>query len=88
MCILEFSKVPMYEFHYDYSKSNMATNRNNYSQTLISWCMILKLEMFVTIFVRIKKCLVLAIFLVNQNITIIQTHQKKLVGFLLNNLLD
>ena len=41
MCILEFSKVPIYEFHYGYSKSNMAADRDDYSQTLISWCMIL-----------------------------------------------
>ena len=35
MCILELSKVLMYEFHYDYIKINMTTNQNHYSQTLI-----------------------------------------------------
>ena len=35
MCILELSKVLIYEFHYDYIKKNMAKNQNYYSQTLI-----------------------------------------------------
>ena len=34
MCILELSKVLMYEFYYDYIKKNMTTNQNYYSQTL------------------------------------------------------
>ena len=33
MCILELSKVLMYEFHYDYI--DMTTNQNHFSQTLI-----------------------------------------------------
>ena len=35
MCILEVSKILMYEFHYDYIKLNMITNQYYYSQTLI-----------------------------------------------------
>ena len=34
-CILELSKVLMYEFHNDDIKINMTTNQNYYSQTLI-----------------------------------------------------
>ena len=34
MCILELSKVLMYEFHYDYIKKNLATTEDYYSQTL------------------------------------------------------
>ena len=33
MCILELSKVLMYEFHYDYIKINITTNQNYYSHT-------------------------------------------------------
>ena len=34
MCILELSKVPMQEFHYDYIKNKYETNRDYYSQLL------------------------------------------------------
>ena len=34
ICILELSKVLMYEFYYDYVIKNMATNRDYYSQIL------------------------------------------------------
>ena len=35
LCILELSKVLMYEFHYDYIKINMVTTQGYYSKTLI-----------------------------------------------------
>ena len=35
ICILELSKVLMYEFHYDYIKIKMVTTQDYYSQTLI-----------------------------------------------------
>ena len=35
MCILELSKVLMYELHYDLLKINVVTTQNSYSQTLI-----------------------------------------------------
>ena len=35
MCILELSKVLMYEFHYDYIKNKLATTQGYYSLTLI-----------------------------------------------------
>ena len=34
MCILEFVKVIMYKFHYDYIKINMVKNQDYCSQTL------------------------------------------------------
>ena len=33
-CILELSKVPMYESHYDYLKNKLATNQHYYPQIL------------------------------------------------------
>ena len=35
MCILELTKVLMYEFHYDYIENNDGNNSSYYSQTLI-----------------------------------------------------
>ena len=35
MCILEFSKVLMYKFHYDYIKNNYGNKLKIFSQTLI-----------------------------------------------------
>ena len=35
MCILDLSKVLMYEFHYDYIEKNMGATQDYYSQTLI-----------------------------------------------------
>ena len=35
MCILELSKVLMYEFHYDYIKSKYNNKSNYHSQTLM-----------------------------------------------------
>ena len=34
ICILELSKVPMYESHYDYIKNTSATNQHYYPQIL------------------------------------------------------
>ena len=68
MCILELSKVPMYVSSIMImSKTNIATNINYYSQILTDRCMILKLKMFLTILVKIKKCLILIIILLSQN---------------------
>ena len=55
------------------SKSNMKTNREYYSHILTAFCMKLKLKMSMTNLL-IKKCLILVIILLSQNITMIQTH--------------
>ena len=47
------------------SRTNMATNQNYHSQTLVAKCMKLKLKMFMTILVKIYKCLVSVIAIVN-----------------------
>ena len=68
MCILDLSKVLMYEFRYDYIK-----NRNNENSGLLILkvgYMKSKLKMFMKILVRIKICLILAIFQLSQNIII------------------
>ena len=55
------------------SRTNMATNQNYHSQTLVAKCMKLKLKMFMTILVKIYKCLVSVIAVVNRRIMMIQT---------------
>ena len=55
------------------SRTNMATNQNYHSQTLLAKCMKLKLKMFMTILVKIYKCLVSVIAVVNRSIRMIQT---------------
>ena len=44
MCFVELTKVLMDEFHYNYIKVNMTINQNYCSQTLIFYCMKLKLK--------------------------------------------
>ena len=56
------------------SRTNMATNQNYHSQTLVAKCMKLKiLKLKLTILVKIYKCLVSVIAVVNRSITMIQT---------------
>ena len=76
-CILDLSKLPMYKFQMIIAKINMAINQNYYSQILATQHT--KTHEITThkqhIFVGIKRCLILVIILLSQNITIIQTHQ-------------
>ena len=72
MCVVDLSKVLMYEFHYDYIKINMTTNQNYYSQTLTVQCMKLKLKMSMKILVAINKYLISVIIQLGQNTTTIQ----------------
>ena len=53
---------------------NMVTTQDYYSLILIVWHMKLKTKMFMKILVRIKKCLILVIIQLNQNIMMIQTN--------------
>ena len=55
VCILELSKVLMYEFNYDYIKNKC----DNKSKLLFTdTCMKLKLKMSTKILTAIKKCLI------------------------------
>ena len=59
MCILELSKVLLYEFHYVITitlKINKAENQNYYSQSLIVQCVKLKLKMSMKILAAIQRC--------------------------------
>ena len=45
ICILELGEVLMYKFHYDYVKDKYGKTQEYYLQTLIVYCMKLKLKM-------------------------------------------
>ena len=64
----------MHEFQYDYIKENITKIRDYYSQILTAWCMKLKLKMFMTILVRMKKFFISLIILLCQNVMMIQKH--------------
>ena len=73
--ILELSKVPMDEFHYDYIKNKYGNkSRLIFTDTNILMHEIETEKMFMKILVRTTKCLILSIILLIQNITINQTH--------------
>ena len=74
MCILELSKVLMYEFHYDYVKNKYDKTQSSYSQRLIVQYMKLKLKVSIRILAVIKKCLISVIVWLSQNIIMIQTN--------------
>ena len=52
----------------------MVTTQNLYLQTLIVYCMKLKLKMSIKILAAIKKSLILVIILLSQNTMMIQTN--------------
>ena len=70
MCILELNKVPMYEFHYDYIKNKYGNKSRLLFTDADNLMYEIETKMFMTILVRIKKCLILVIILANQNIMI------------------
>ena len=55
-------------------KIPMVKTKDYYSQTLILWCMKLKLKISKKILAKIKKCFTLVIIQLSQNIMIIQTN--------------
>ena len=53
MCILDLSKVLMYEFHYDYIKNKYGNN----SRLIDTVSLMYEIKIFMKILARIKKCL-------------------------------
>ena len=73
MCLLELSKVQMYEFHYDYIKKKYG-NKSRLLFTDTDSLVYKIMKMFMKMLVKIKRCLILVIILLSQNITMIQMH--------------
>ena len=74
MCILELSKVLMYEFQYDYIRNRYGNNSNLLFTDIDTLMHELKLKMSMKILATLRKCLTLAIIQISQNIKIIQTN--------------
>ena len=76
MCILDLSKVLMFEFFMITLKIdiNALKSQDYYSLTLIVWCMKLKPNIFIKIWVSIKECLALVIIQLGQNFMTIKTN--------------
>ena len=72
MCILSLSKVLMYEFNCDYIKNKYGSISRLFFTDIDSLMEEVKRKMFMKILVRIKKCLILAIILLSQNIMMIK----------------
>ena len=72
MCILDLSKVLMYEFHYDYIKNKQWNNSRLLFTDNDSLMYEIKPEDVYEDFSKIEKCLVLAMIQLTQNIMIIQ----------------
>ena len=70
MCILELSEILMYQFHYDYIKNIYGNNLRLLFTEIDS---LMQLKMSMKILATIKKCLILVIIELSQNIMIIQT---------------
>ena len=75
ICILDLSKVLMYEFHYDCIKNKHGNNSRLLFTDTDSLMYEIKQNMYMKILVGVKKCLILAIILLSQNIMMIQTNQ-------------
>ena len=74
MCILELSKVLMYEFHYDYIKNKYDNKSKPSFANTDSLMYEIKTEDVYEDFRSDKKCLISAIIWLSQNTMIIQTN--------------
>ena len=74
MCILKLIKIPMYEFLYDYIKNKYGIKLRLLSTDTDSKMHEIETENVCNDLIRIKKCLILVIILLSQNITMIQSH--------------
>ena len=74
ICILDLSKVLMYEFHYDCVKNKHGNNSRLLFTDTDSLMYEIKQNMYMKILVGVKKCLILASILLSQNIMMIQTN--------------
>ena len=76
MCILELSKVLMYEFHYDYIKNKYGNNSRllfrDIDSSMYEISMMLKISM--KNLATIKKCLTLVIIQLSKTTMMIQTN--------------
>ena len=76
MCILELSKVLLYEFHYDYIKNKYGNNSRllftDIDSSMYEISMMLKISM--KNLATIKKCLTLVITQLSQTTMMIQTN--------------
>ena len=71
MCILNFSKVFMCEFHFDYIKDKYGNKSRLLFTDTGSLMYEIKTEVLVKMIIKIKKCLILAIIKLGQNIMMI-----------------
>ena len=74
MGMLNLIKVLMNEFNHDYIKSKHGNNSRLLFTDTDSLMYEIKLKIFMKILVRIKKCLILEIVQLSQNIMMIQTN--------------
>ena len=74
MCILELSKVLIYEFHYGYIKSRYANKSKLLFTDTVSLMYEIKTEDVYEILAAIKKCLISVIIRLSQNTMMIQTN--------------
>ena len=74
MCILELSKLLMYQFHYDYIENKYGNNSRLLFTDTDSLMYEIKTEDVYEDFSKDKKCQILVIIQLCQNIMMIQTN--------------
>ena len=74
MCILDLSKVLLHKFHYDYIKNKYSNNSRLLFTDTDSLLYEIKAKDVCENLVRMKKCFILVIFQLSQNIMMIQTN--------------